>query len=1034
MQTGTILSAPYPRYHSEFRILFASTSADPASERELLFNIVLPEIRREARERGVLVVEYDPRLEVSMAPGRAEEIEATRLDEMNGHRPVFIGVLGAPATQVRSDMPWLRDMGDAEGALLGMSFMKSAMENPLMRDRSFFYIPGSYSQPDEKKIPQQLQALRARARNSGCQVHDGIATPDELGKLMLADLLAALDQLYPGAGTLSLLERWRRSNEIFAAPLRRAYVELPGHFDRLDAHIAGDGSPLFITGGSGAGKSALLANWVAYRRDASSAIPIISHHIGARPVESNHTAVLRHLLMELKELLGIDEPIPERAEELTITFPLWLEQAGEQKIILVIDGLDHLDVASHSLDWLSADIPPNIRLILSTAQDDGDASEIIGHLIDRDWQAHHLPPLTLEEQRKIIREMMSTDSGNKIDPDLLGRFTIGGAVSNPLFLRMGVRQLQKTPGGTERDRLLATRTQDEFFTTMFDQLENEHGSLLVTGVMSYIWGSRAGMRKTELKVLAGTDDEALTDLLATTDHYLANREEIFSFLHPYISTAVQKRYLPKPAAQRRIHKELAEYFASEPLDIRRADEEPWQWKHAGERKRLAECLADIGMFEHLATEDRRHELREYWVWIDDEQLMISFYDASFAAWCSRISDIEKQADIADRLGVFFMGSGLFAAAKRYLELALQLHGQHHGDSSIQIACTAHHLAELLRQDGKFAEAEERYRAALAILEEQAESDLPSIAQILSDLGLLYRDSGRHQLALPYYKRAVELKEQAWGAEHPSTAESLNDLALLYHDLRDFDMALPLYRRAQEISERRLGPNHPATAISLNNMAGAYREAGHPDQAEKLYHRALAIREKMLGYEHPHTLITFTNIASFLQSQGQLEKSRELFERVIASTMERLGEMHPSVISLRTSYAYLQRDLGDIASAERELRQTLELARQSIGDYHPSTATCANNLAVLLRKMGRNDEAEPFYKMAIIAWQNSLGPEHPYVADALESLGNIHFGQNAITEAKADAERSLLIRTKVLGPDHALTQRVRVLLEKISRER
>lgn len=625
---------------------------------------------------------------------------------------------------------------------------------------------------------------------------------------------------------------------------------------------------------------------------------------------------------------------------------------------------------------------------------------------------------------------MSSDSGHRIDPDLLGRFTIGGAVSNPLFLRMGVRQLQKTPGGTERDRLLATRTQDEFFMTMFDQLENEHGSHLVAGVMSYIWGSRAGMRKTELKMLTGADDESLSDLLATTDHYLVNREEIFGFIHPHVSTAVKERYLPKAAAQRRIHKELAEYFASKPLDIRRADEEPWQWKQAGERKRLAECLADIGMFEHLATEDRRHELREYWVWIDDEQLMVSFYDASFAAWCSRASDIEKQGEIADRLGVFFMGSGLFAAAKRYLELALQLQGRYHGDTSIQVATTTHHLAELLRQDGKFAEAEEKYRAALAIREEQLPSDLSCIAQILSDLGLLYRDSGRHQLALPYYKRAVELKEQIWGAEHPSTAESLNDLALLYHDLHDFDMALPLYRRAQEIWERRLGPNHPTTAISLNNMAGAYRDAGHPDQAEQFYYRALAIREKMLGYEHPHTLITISNIASFLQAQGQLEKSREMLARSIASTIERLGERHPNLIPLRTSYAYVQRDLGDIASAEQQLRTTLEFAREVVGDHHPNTATCANNLAVLLRRMGRNEEAETFYEMAIVSWETSLGPEYPDIARALESLGYIHLGRNNLAMAEKNMNRALAIRTKALGADHILTKRLTKLQEEI----
>lgn len=1037
MDSGTTQHRHHPRYHSEFRLLIASTSGDTGPERERLRKSVLPELRRLAGERGIQVIDRDPRWEASMSPARSSEILAAHMEEMLAHRPVFIGILGndcelqqRSATE-RTAVPWLRDMDADDDHLIATPFFEQAIGNQLMLERAFFYImqqPGGnrhHGEGQHPPYPEEIGRLRADLRNGRFSVREAIAGPDELGKLILEDLLMMLDRMYPATEHLSMLQQLRRSHESFAAPHRRAYVELPGYFDRLDAHVAAASPPIFITGPAGAGKSALIANWAGYRRNAYPDLPIICHHVEATPVEGEPTPVLRHIMAELKELYTIGESLPETDGELPTIFPLWLEHVRGGPLVIIIDGLDHLAPSSHVLDWLPADLPPNVRLVVSTATRETD-NELFGRLIDREWEELRIAPLTLSQQRAIVDRMV-TDTGSELDADLLQRSNLADAISIPLFLRMSVRQIQNASTITDRNRLMEARTHEEFFEQMLEQLETRHGAAFVRDAMSLIRGARRGLNAPDLQQLTGADPKALDGLLAAIDHYLVNRDGLLGFIHEYVRRAADRRYLPSPAKHRNIHERLARYFATMPHSPRRASEEPWQWEQAGDGEQLAACLSGMEMFMQLSTEAQRHELLEYWVHLKDEPLMVKSYEESFSAWRSATTDENAHAGAAERLGIFFMTSGLYAIGESYLDLALTLKRKLHGDHHRETAVTLHHQGELLRQAGRYADAEGPYHAALDILERESEPDHTLIAQVLSDLGLLHREWGRHQSALPFYQRAVELKERTRGADHPATAESLNDLALLYHDLCRFDMAISLYRRALDIRERRLGRHHPATATTLNNLAGGYHDAGALDDAETQYRRALQIRERMLGRDHPHTLITLANIASLLRTRKKFPESRAMFERAIDATIARLGEDHPNTIALCTNYALLLRESHDYDGAEKVLQQALAAAQRTLGNTHPFVAACFNNMAVLLEKMERADEAAPLYERAIASWETSLGNDHVHIAGALEALGKIRLAQGSGAAAMQHIRRALDISMKALGPDHADTKRLQDLL-------
>lgn len=1001
---------------------------------------ILPELRKMARERGVRVVDRDPRWEASLQPGRAREILAEHMEALHGYLPVVVAILGdghegtQPDASEKADLPWLRDMGKGDDALLAIEFIECVIENQLMGNRAFFYIPEETATRnvegvETSPIRKRIALVRKRVHDAGLAVRHGSGDPEVMRKQMLNDLLTILDRLFPSGENLSQLAQWRRSHELFAAPHRRAYEELPRYFDLLDAHARGDGPPIFITGEAGSGKTALLANWIAHHQGVVPEQPIIRHYVGALAMESGHTAMLRHLMAELGELCSITEPVPDDAKALVEAFPFWLAKGGDRGLILVIDGLDHLDPASHPLDWLPLDIPSNIRLIVSTTIGSDDTREIFHRLIDRDWKELPIIPLTLAQQRAIIGRIVA-DSGEELGLDLLQQIPLAGEIPTPLLIRMRFGLIQKTRTTIERGKLMATRTREEFFELMFAQLEAAYGPELVRDLLSLIRGARQGLSLPELEELTKADHDVISELLAAIDQYLVRRDDLLTFIHPYVRQAVEHRYLSERGSLKRIHRRLARYFASWPHSLRRAGEEPWQWEHAADRRSLATCLAEIPMFMLLSTDDLRHELRERWVYVNDEKMLIACYEESFREWRAHIPDEREHARVAERLGLFFAASGLLDTAESYLRLALALKREQYGERHRDTAVGLHQLAELLRQAGKYAEADEHYHSALAILEEEKETDQTMIARVSSDLGLLYRDSGQHQLALPFYLRAVELKERICGADHPSTAESLNDLALLYQDLKQFEMAIPLYRRAIKIRERRLGPNHPTVATSLSNLAGTLRDAGDLDEAEALYRRALQIRERMLGRNHPYTLIIVANLASLLQTLKKAPEARTMFERAIEGTASSLGPEHPNIIALSISYAYLLRDLKEYASAEELLRRILSIATRTLGDAHQYTALCRNNLARILALMNQNAEAASLLQQAIAAWKASLGNEHPYVVDSLERLAEILFEEGVLESARDCAEQTLKIRMRIYGQDHELTRRAIALLEKI----
>ncbi len=81
----------------------------------------------------------------------------------------------------------------------------------------------------------------------------------------------------------------------------------------MTEHVTGGGKPLVLTGDSGCGKSALLAEWLArWRRDHPDDL-VIQHYIGSTPESADWQGLVRRILGELKRAFQIADELPLRA-------------------------------------------------------------------------------------------------------------------------------------------------------------------------------------------------------------------------------------------------------------------------------------------------------------------------------------------------------------------------------------------------------------------------------------------------------------------------------------------------------------------------------------------------------------------------------------------------------------------------------------------------------------------------------------------------------------------------------------------------
>lgn len=180
-------------------------------------------------------------------------------------------------------------------------------------------------------------------------------------------------------------DSFTNEHEAFAASRVSQYVFVPTNplfFSTIDTFVdANEGDakkPLVILGDEGSGKSALIANWTAKRKEYRTRHGdfVFQHVVGCSTPSLQLAHTLFRLETALKHHFQLREmKVPDNEEDLRWALNRFLSAAAKKldggTIIIVIDGV-HLIKSSCGPDgvlyWLPTNLPPGVRIILSTIE------------------------------------------------------------------------------------------------------------------------------------------------------------------------------------------------------------------------------------------------------------------------------------------------------------------------------------------------------------------------------------------------------------------------------------------------------------------------------------------------------------------------------------------------------------------------------------------------------------------------------------------------------------------------------------------
>ena len=529
------------------RVFLSSTFKDFIEERDILVKRIFPELRQFCRSRFVELVEVDLRWGITaeqsekgeVLPICLEEITLCRPGKNESDTPYFVGMLGerygwvpekdskAYPQELLEKQPWLKEhMGGK--SVTELEIIHGVLRNESMIGRAFFYFrdPAYVAKLDTLQTKdflsekaddyQKLQRLKSniRDRKDDFVVRENYNSPEDLGRLLLEDLIDAVAKAFPLDEVPDSHDRESLDHFVFLESRTRAYVKLEGLFEKLDEFAAGGNDlkeesndqekdeaneddapekekpcfPFVIRGDSGGGKSALLASWFSNleqnlqyqdrKTDRFEKPPFhFIHFIGGTPSSVYAESLLRRLLEEIKRYGASPsgERIANDLPGLTAQLPRWLDSLSSAGGgVLIFDALNQLaSPLERELDWMPSRWPSNIRIITSVLP--GDA---LRALEKRGWLQPEstlmVKPLSPNERRDIALAYLQFFK-KEMEPKLLNQLLAAEQSKNPLFLRTVLEELRVRSSHEKLqanlDNLLKAAGPAELFVMVLKNLE-----------------------------------------------------------------------------------------------------------------------------------------------------------------------------------------------------------------------------------------------------------------------------------------------------------------------------------------------------------------------------------------------------------------------------------------------------------------------------------------------------------------------------------------------------------------------------------
>jgi nephrocystin-3 len=999
------------------RVFLSSTFRDFAEERDLLVRTIFPELRRRCRERQVELVDVDLRWGITEEEAENGSVLSICLAEIDRARPYFMGFIGerygwVPEkgqydASIVQEQPWLEEHRGGK-SVTELEMLHGVLNNPAMAGRAFFYFRdakwsgkkgGAYlSEGTQEKT--KLDELKARIRKSGFPVVENYPTPGKLAERVREDLWKLIDEAFPESEVPDALTMERRRHEAYTLSRIRLYLGGERYFTALDKAMDAC-KPVLITGQSGGGKSALIANWFLDWSSKHPKAAVVLHHLGCGADAADPVRMAVRLMHEIALVTG-EEFKPESDPDKQLEqLPLWLAKASawaqreDKEMLIVLDGLDKLSERKH-LRWFPTFLPPQVKLVVSCLE-----GEILEATMTRlNWLELKVNPFTKAEQSRFTTEYLGRYR-KKLTTPQVKTLQVHPLSCNPLFLLTVLEELRVFGVHEELEQRLATLlslpsskaqgdepTVDDVFEHVLARVEVDLGKKPVQQAMEAIWASRAGLYYDELLAIAKLVPAQWAAIQNALDESIYESSGKISFGHDYLRKAVEDRYGLTGKKKLNLHRKLAGWFddvaCKAGVDERLAQELPWQFAKAGLKKELVDTLTDEAMFEVLYDCDK-YQLIKYWLNLGKDPSR--FYEIAWAKWKVDAEDAVELSRAGFRLAEFLREQGSTSPLLKEIygqsEKAAHDLGKYKGEIRIGVENSK---GLFFLNQGNFLEAEKIFRKGLEELESIVGRHHPDALDAINNLGKSLLSQGHHLQAELLYREALEARLKFFGENHPKSISSLIGCSLAVAALHKNSEAKHLMERALRISQNMLGDKAEQTLGIHLNLARLFRDIGSHKQSKHHYNIAEKGFIDIYGASHPLTLSCQSGYAGLLAHLGKRKCAKTNFEKVLLKRSELFGVAHPDTCSTHNDLAILSEQCKDLESAKSHYRLALKGRLKTLGPLHPDSIQSANNLANVLQKTGEFDAMEKVFSDYLKKLDRSFPKDHSLTLNLVNYLG------------------------------------------------
>jgi tetratricopeptide (TPR) repeat protein len=980
------------------RVFISSTFRDMQAERDHLVTVVFPALRERLEPYRIHLIDIDLRWGVTAEQAENGQVLGLCLDQIDDCRPFFLALLGERYGWVPPEVPpdvlrrhpWLE--AEQGKSITELEILHGALRDPaggrralvcLRAPEATAAIPGPLQSDvfcaGRSEEAAKLAELKRRIRSSGCAVLDGypcrwdsdefdratrqpgrLTGLEEFGTRVRDWLWEAIKgEIDPGAMTEppaadgDTPDEEADHHERFLEARLRVYAGRQELRQRLlDSARGAVTAPCLVTGPSGSGKSAALADFVsAFRKQQPDALAV-AHFVGAGPRSAGLRDLLRRLCLELGRLAGPVDDLPEETDRLRDVFQdlLWKVPPGK-RVLLCLDALDQLDEAgqAHELHWLPVQLPPGVKVVASCARDPGESGTVLAAFARRPHHLLEVEPLRDEERRQILHEVPSL-SAKALDARQVELLLSNPATRNPLFLLVALEELRGF-GSFERltQRIAALPCDGDTITALFTQvlerLEEEFDPTLVRAVLAALASARRGLSERELQdLVAAAASWDLVPVLRQLRPYLLNRAGLIDFYHRNLLEAVRRRYLADSPARREEHARLAAYFAGRDLDARQVDELPWQLTRAEEWQRLYDLLADLRFFD-AAWHAAPLEVKAYWAGVEAHTPQPHKPEAPARgprgsgrgsgrgsledAYRPVLDDpAAHQPDTVSRVATLLADTGHPSAAL-VLRRHLVGHYRQTGDRA-RLAVVLGHLASVLKGQGDSDGAMELLREAEQICRELGNRH--GIQTTLGNQARILKERGDLEGAMRLLRQAEAICREL--GNRYGLQIVLGNQALILHARGDLEGALALLQERERLC-RELGNRH-GLQIALANQALVLLARGDLEAATALLGESERICRE-LG--NPHGLqIVLGNQARVLEARGDLDGALALLQE-----QERICRQLGNQLGLQIALT----NQGSVLEARGQAEEALALLRTA--EQMSRALRNPEGLAIVLRR-------------------------------------------------------------------------------------